>query len=84
MLPEGTQLDRNNVIWELKPENIYTHLGIEEGKGTEQHKMKAKIQGEYRGRMKQVLKSECNARNKIAAINTLAVPVVTYRYDTDC
>ena len=29
---------------------------------------------------KLVLKSELNARNKIAAINTLAVPVILYSY----
>ena len=33
---------------------------------------------EYNSRIKVVLKSELNARNKIAAINTLAVPVILY------
>ena len=40
--------------------------------------MKDKIRKEYRRRIRLVLKSELNARNKIAAINTLAIPVVTY------
>ena len=42
--------------------------------------MKVKIRKEYKRRIKLVLKSELNARNKIAAINTLAVPVILYSY----
>ena len=42
--------------------------------------MKAKIGKEYKRRIKLVLKSEMNARNNIAAINTLAVPVILYSY----
>ena len=53
---------------------------MEEGEGVQHHKMKAKIRKEYKGRIKQVLKSELNARNKIAAINTLLVPVILYSY----
>ena len=42
--------------------------------------MTVKIRKEYKRRIKLVLKSELNARNKIAAINTLAVPVILYSY----
>ena len=42
--------------------------------------MKGKIWKEYKRRVKLVLKSELNARNKIAKINTLAVPVIVYSY----
>ena len=38
------------------------------------------IRNEYKRRIKLVLKSELNARNKIAAINTLAVSVILYNY----
>ena len=37
-------------------------------------------QEKYRRRIKLVLKSELNARNKIAAINTLAVPLILYSH----
>ena len=53
---------------------------MEDGNGSDHHKMKAKIQKEYKRRISLVLKSELNARNKIAAINKLAVPVVSYSY----
>ena len=53
---------------------------MEEGEGLQHHEMKGKIQKEYKRRVKLVLKSELNARNKIVAINTLAVPVIVYSY----
>ena len=53
---------------------------MEEGEGVQHHKMKVKIRKEYKRRIKLVLNSELNARNKIAAINTLAVPVIFYSY----
>ena len=55
---------------------------MEEGEGVQHHKMKVKIREEYKRRIKLVLKSELNARNKIAAINTLAVPVILYSYES--
>ena len=39
--------------------------------------MKVKIKKEYKQQIKLVLNSELNARNRIAAINTLAVPVAS-------
>ena len=53
---------------------------MEEGEGIQHHKIKVKIRKEYKRRIKLVLKSELNSRNKIAAINTLAVPVIFYSY----
>ena len=53
---------------------------MEEGEGVQHHKMKVKVMKEYKRRIKLLLKSEMNARNKIATINTLAVPVILYSY----
>ena len=75
---EGIQLNDNKAIQDLEPEATYTNLGMEEGNCTDHHKMKAKIQKEYKRRIRLVLKSEVNARNKIAAINTGTVNIVSY------
>ena len=48
--------------------------------GVQHHKMKVNIRKEYKRRIQLVLKSELNARNKIADINTFAVPVILYSY----
>ena len=53
---------------------------MEEGEGIQDHKMKVKNRKEYKRRTKLVLKSELNAKNKIAAINTLTVTVILYSY----
>ena len=42
--------------------------------------MKVKTRKEYKRRIKLVLKSELNVRNKVAAINTIAVPAILYSY----
>ena len=77
---EGIPLNDNQVIQDLDQAETYNYLGIEDGEGVQHHKMKVSIGKEYKRRIKLVFKSELNARNKIAAINTLAVPVILYSY----
>ena len=68
------------MIQDLDQAETYMYLGMEEGERVQHHKMKVKIRKEYKRKIKLVLKSELNARNKIAAINTIAVPVILYSY----
>jgi hypothetical protein len=42
--------------------------------------MKERLKEEYTRRLRMVLKSELNAKNKITAIGTLAVPVLRYSF----
>ena len=77
---EGIPLNDNQVIQDLDQAETYKYLGMEEGEGVQHHKIKVKIRKEYKRRIKLELKSELNARNKIAGINTLAVPVILYSY----
>jgi hypothetical protein len=39
------------------------------------------LKQEYNRRLRMILKSELNARNKITAIGTLAVPILRYSFD---
>ena len=75
---EGIPLNDIQVIQDLDKPETYQYLEMEEGEGVQHHKMKVNIRKEYKRRIKLVLKSELNARYKIAAINTLAVPVIVY------
>ena len=75
---EGIPLDDAQVIQDLDHAETHKYLGMEEGERVQHHKMKVKIRKEYKRRITLVLKSELNARNKIAPINTLAVPVIIY------
>ena len=73
-------LNDNQVIQDLDQSETYKYLGMEEKEGLQYYQMKGRIQKEYMRRIKLVLKSEANARNKITAINTLVVPVILCSY----
>ena len=74
-------LDESTTIKELEQDKVYKYLGIDEGNGIQHSKMKEKLRKEYYRRVRLILKSELNARNKIEAINTLAVPVLQYSFN---
>jgi hypothetical protein len=68
--------DNNREIQELEQWKTYKYLGIEESEGIQHQQMKDRLKQEYNRRLRIILKSELNARNKITAIGALAVPVL--------
>jgi len=78
---ENIELDFGTTIEDLEREGTYKYLGVNEGDGIQHAKMKEKIRKEYYRRIRLVLKSELSAANRIDAINTLAVPFVTYGFN---
>ena len=75
------QLNDDAIIRDLENEKVYKYLGVDESDGIQHSKMKEKIRKEYYRRIRLILKSELNSANKMGAINTLAVPVVTYSFN---
>jgi hypothetical protein len=73
-------IDINREIQELHHEKTYKYLGIEESEGIQHQQMKERLKQEYIKRLRLILKSELNARNKITAIGALAVPVLRYSF----
>ena len=69
-------IDINREIQELEQGKTYKYLGIEESEGIQHQKMKERLKLEYNRRLRMILKSELNARNKITATGALAVPVL--------
>ena len=67
--------DDDTEIQELDQEGVYKYLGVDESDGIQHSKMKEKIRKEYNRRVRLILRTELNGRNKIEAINSLAVPV---------
>ena len=53
-----------------------------EGEGIEHQQIKERLKEECNRRLRMILKSELNARNKITAIGALAVPVLRYSFGT--
>jgi hypothetical protein len=56
------------------------YLGIEESDGIQHQQMKERLRKEYSRRLRMKLKSELSAKNKITAIEALAIPVLKYSF----
>ena len=76
----GIPLDplENEVIKELDNGQSYRYLGILENHKVLHKDMKSEIRNEYFKRLKKILKSELNSKNMMNAINTFAIPTLTY------
>ena len=77
---ENIQLEDGNIIEDLDDDSSYKYLGIEENATIEHKKMREKVKTEYLSRLRKICKSELTPKNKITAINQLAIPVVTYGF----
>ena len=74
-------LDTTTIIKDLEPEESYKYVGVTEGDGIQYSSMREKkIKKECFRRVRSILRSELNARNRINAINSLALPVVPYSF----
>jgi len=71
-------IDINREIQELEQGKTYKYLGIEESEGIQHQQMRERLKKEYGRRLIMIPKSELNARNKITAIEALAIPVLRY------
>ena len=75
-------LDIATVIKVLEPEERYKYLGVTEGDAIQHSSIREKFRKECFRRVRSILRSELNTRNRIDAINSLALPVVTYSFTT--
>jgi hypothetical protein len=73
-------IDNNREIQELEQGKTYRNLGTEESEGIQRQQMKYRLKEEYNRRVRMVLKSKLNARNKFTAIVALAVPILRYSF----
>ena len=73
-------IEEYTAIDELNQEGTYKYLGVDESDGIQHSKMKEKIRKEYLRRVRLILRTELIGRNKMEAVNSLAVPVVQYSF----
>ena len=73
-------LDTIPIIKDLEAEENHKYLGVTEEDGIQHSSMREKIPKECFRRVRTILRSELNARNRIDAVNSLALPVVTYSF----
>ena len=74
-------LNDNTIIKELEQGGAYKYLCVSESNGIQHSNMKEKIRKECIRRIQSIMKTELNSRNRITAINNLAIPVVTYSFN---
>ena len=74
---DGVHLPNQDIMKEVD-ENGYTYLGILELDEIKEHEMKIKVTAEYKRRLRLILKSKLNGKNKIEAINTWTVALLRY------
>ena len=74
---ENIILDVSTTIKELEHEETYKYLGIQEAEGVANAANKEKVRKEFHYRVRAILQTELNARNKIMTIYSLAIPIVT-------
>ena len=77
---ENIQLDEDNNIRDLEEQEPYKYLGIEENDTIQHAKMREKIGREYVRRVRKICKTQLTNKNKITAINQLAMPVISYSF----
>ena len=74
---QGIELPNRETMKEVEQEG-YTYLGIVELDKIKENEMKEKTIKEYKRRLRLILKSKLNGKNKITAINTWAVAIFGY------
>jgi len=74
---DGIYLPNHEIMKEVD-EKGYTYLGILELDQIKEHIMKNKVTAEYKRRLRLILKSKLNGKNKMQAINTWAVALLRY------
>jgi hypothetical protein len=77
---ENEENPQKDQIEDMKPHELYRYLGTEQNRGTEHKIMKEELKRKFVGRLKQIMKTGLNSRNMVKAINTYAVPVLTYSF----
>ncbi len=74
---DGIELPNDELIKEVEQDG-YIYLGIVELDKVKEKEMKEKTIREYKRRLRLILKSKLNGKNKITAINTWAVAIFRY------
>ena len=78
---DNINLDEKTMIKDLEQEGVYKYLGVNEGDGIQHASMKEKLRKEVIRRIRAILRTELNSKNRITAMNTLAVLVITYSFN---
>lgn len=71
---------RNLQIDNMEITDTYKYLGYSQSTGLDHSKIKEELSKKYADRINRILRTELSGRNTIKAVNTYAVPVLTYSF----
>ena len=74
------EVSEGKFIEDLESDSTYKYLGIEENETINHRQIREKVKQEYVKRLKKICRTELTPKNKITAINQLAIPVLTYGF----
>jgi Reverse transcriptase (RNA-dependent DNA polymerase) len=77
---EEFEIDNDRRIGVMEEEDVYKYLGFTQAQRIDHKSMKVKMIETYKKRLGLILKTQLTGKNKIAAINTYAVPVLAYSF----
>jgi hypothetical protein len=75
-------LKEGGPITNMNENETYKYLGIGQNARITHKEIKNRVTKEYKERLNRILKTSLNSRNMIKAINTCAIPVLTYTFGT--
>lgn len=75
-----TEVLNNETLENMEPQETYKYLGFEQNTSMNHTHIKEQLKRKYTHRLTLILKSKLNAKNIIKAVNTYAIPVLTYSF----
>ncbi|KAL0839729.1 hypothetical protein ABMA28_016372 [Loxostege sticticalis] len=73
-------LQNNEIIDALEENNTYKYLGFHQAKQINQKQTKTDLITKFHRRLDLIFRSELNSKNTVKAVNTFAIPVLTYSF----
>ncbi|XP_030765588.1 uncharacterized protein LOC115889668 [Sitophilus oryzae] len=82
IISSGFDLGDGDIIESLEEHETYKYLGLAQGKRLQHKDIKEKITSIYISRLTNILKSKLNGKNTFTAINSYAIPIISYTFGT--
>lgn len=78
--PGDYTIDDTNTITAMEPSDLYKYLGFQQLKGLDHITIKQSLTSEYKKRINAICKTKLSGKHLIKALNTYAIPILTYSF----
>lgn len=79
-ISQNQPIEGNLTIPEMKQDELYKYLGMKQNIRIDHAKIKDETKKKFYNRLKYILKTKLNSKNITKAINTFAIPILTYTF----